>query len=549
MDSGKTSYVDQHVTQLLHRRIGNILVLGAILFLLLGIMDYWVVPAFFPQFFRYRLIISVILIVLYLLNKIKKNRGYHYSIILTGTTLSAATIEVMVLALGGHSSNYYAGMNLLIICVIALIPFNMTVSVVGAGIIYAVYLVPILLFDTIHETRLFVSNNAFIIATFIIALTWRILSQRSMLNELSLQYDLEKEKSKLQVYSTKLEDLVAEKTQELTISEQRYRALFDNANDGIAVLDAKGTMVNVNRRFCELHGFEWNALLGEHYRLLEVESRQGEIEDRLDRILDGEPRVYEADHFTRAGGRIFLEVSAKAIDLGGVRHIQTFHRDITEKKRMQEELLQSQKMESIGVLAGGIAHDFNNILTAILGHAEILRRLSGPADEAAQRRIKTIEDAARRAGQMVSKLLSFARKDSLEMVPTDLNDVVKDTLELLERTLVNRDVKAVMELESSLPAMYGDAIQLEQVITNLIVNAVDSMSAGGMVTVRTALAAIDKDAVQHHPLLTEGDYAVLAITDSKAFLPVSWTGSSSLFSRPKGRARGQAWGLPWFTAL
>ncbi|HAK59277.1 MAG TPA: hypothetical protein DCO77_02690 [Nitrospiraceae bacterium] len=519
MDRKKETYIEAQILQLLQFWIGQILVLGAFLFMFLGLMDLFAAPGHFKKFIVYRLIIAASLATLAVLNKHKKQKNYQYTIILIGTTLSAITIELMILPLGGHTSFYYAGMNLLIICVLGFVPFSLAISIIGAGIIYAVYLFPILIFDEITNARAFLANNAFIIATFIIALTWRILSQRSMLNELSLQYDLEEEKSKLQMYSTKLEDLVAEKTRELSISEQKYRALFDNANDGIAVLDPDGTMVTVNHRFSELHGFDNAALLGAHYRLLEVEEREGMIDERLARILAGEATVYEAEHYKKDGGRIIFEISVKAIDIGGKPHIQSFHRDITEKKMLQTQLFQSQKMESIGVLAGGIAHDFNNILTAILGHAEVLRRKSSPLDSAALRRIKTIEDAARRAGQMVAKLLSFARKDSMEMVPANLNDVVQDTVDLLERTLINKKVKATLEVDRAIPAINGDSIQLEQIITNLIVNAADAMPQGGTITIQTAFMDLGDKAPLLHPLLAPGKYVVLTIADTGVGIP------------------------------
>lgn len=544
MDREKEAYIEAQIAQMLQTSTGNIILLGAGLFILIGIIDYFATPENFSLFMRYRFGIAAILLILYAVNKYRRSRRHQYFVILTATVLSAITIELMILRLGGHTSSYYAGLNLLVICAVVLIPFSLSISLVAVGLIYAIYLIPIFIYDTITDIRAFATHNGFMISTFIIAFTWRMLSHRSMMNELSLQYDLSREKMKLERYSTRLEDLVAEKTKELSISEQRYRALFDNANDGIAVLDRNGVIVNVNHRFCELHGFERDALLGAHFRLLEVEERPGVIELRIKRILDGESIVYEAEHYRKDGARTMLEVSAKAIELGGVLHIQSFHRDITDKKRLQEQLLQSQKMESIGVLAGGIAHDFNNILTAILGHAEVLRRKSSPGDEAALRRIKTIEDAARRAGQMVSKLLSFARKESFEMVPTNLNDVVRDTIDLLERTLVNKNVKPVMALEDGLPAINGDSIQLEQVITNLVVNAVDAMPDGGEIAVRTSLRDLTRGASHVHPLLSPGMYVTLSVTDTGTGIPDEIVGRIfDPFFTTKGPGKGTGLGL------
>ena len=107
----------------------------------------------------------------------------------------------------------------------------------------------------------------------------------------------------------------------------------------------------------------------------------------MSRILNGESLIYETEHYKKDGNKVLLEVSSKAIDIGGETFIQSFYRDITEKKRIQEQLMHSQKMESVGSLAGGIAHNFNNILTAILGYAELLLEFS-ELDDTSKQRVK-----------------------------------------------------------------------------------------------------------------------------------------------------------------
>jgi nitrogen-specific signal transduction histidine kinase/CheY-like chemotaxis protein len=198
--------------------------------------------------------------------------------------------------------------------------------------------------------------------------------------------------------------------------------------------------------------------------------------------------------------------------------MQLFHRDIMEKKKLQEQLLQSQKMESVGVLAGGIAHDFNNVLTAILGHAEVLRRRVRD-DEFARRTIKIIEDAGIRAGQMVSKLLSFARKENFALSPTDLNAVVSDTVELLQHALMSRAIRVGMSTAPGLPAVMGDAVHLGQVIANLVMNSMDAMPEGGSITVSTSVETLGDEAPHVHPLLAPGTYAVLTVADTGAGIP------------------------------
>jgi signal transduction histidine kinase/CheY-like chemotaxis protein len=238
----------------------------------------------------------------------------------------------------------------------------------------------------------------------------------------------------------------------------------------------------------------------------------------MGRILNGESLLFETQHYRRDGTKISLEISSKAIEVEGTTYVQSFHRDITEKKRLQEQLFQSQKMESIGVLAGGIAHDFNNILSAILGHAELLHEFSN-LDDAGKERARIIENSARKAGQMISKLLSFARKGSFETTPINLNDIVKDTVELLERMMTKKNIAIKMDLDRALPSIEGDANQLEQVVMNVIVNGGDVMPDGGVITVATSSVDLQRDARQVHPLLVPGKYVVLKISDTGSGIP------------------------------
>jgi PAS domain S-box-containing protein len=515
----KTTYIQEQISKQLQLWIARALILGAVLFPLLGIMDYFATPDNFKQFLLYRFGASFILTLLYYLNNLKMNKNYQYMIVIIAMISSAITIELMILSFGGHISSYYAGMNLVIIAVLGLLPFNQSLSIYLSVVIYAIYIIPILLLDRITNLPFFITSNAFIFATFAIALTWRILSHRSMLNELSLQYDLEEEKRKLENYSIHLEDKVVQRTKELSASEERYRALFDNANDGIAVLDRSGVIINVNRKFCEMHNFDRNALIGTHFKLLEIEERRGEKDERVKRLLNGESLLYEAEHYRRDGSRILLEVSSKVIEVGGSLYIQSFHRDITDKKKVQEQLFQSQKMDSLGMLAGGIAHDFKNILTGILGHTEILLE-NDNLDDASRQCLTTIENTGRKAGNMVSKLLSFSRKSAYEAVPTNINDIVKDVVGLIETTLSKRNMEVEIRLEGNIQLINCNVNQIEQVILNLIINASDAIENKGKITIRTSLLELkDKMTARLYPLLKSERYVILSISDTGRGIP------------------------------
>jgi PAS domain S-box-containing protein len=357
-----------------------------------------------------------------------------------------------------------------------------------------------------------------------------------MLNGLSLQYDLEQEKQNL-------ERLVAERTKELNKSEQWHRSLFENATDGVVVLDKSGNIVNINEKASEIHGFAKDALIDVNIELLENDSNRANMAERMRRILDGESLVFETTHNKKDGTPIHLEISSKAIIIGEELFIQSFYRDITEKKKLREHLSQTQKLDSIGVLAGGIAHDFNNILAAIMGHAEVVRVYSPSLEAKSLRSLQVIEDASRKAGGMISKLLGFARKSTYEMVPLNLNDVIHDTVKLLERIL-DKNISLKMDLDGPLPVIKGDFNQLEQVIMNLMVNARDAMPQGGAIHIRTQSRNIIKGMTDVPPYVLPGEYVLMSVTDTGPGVPLHLVQKIfEPFFTTKERGKGTGLGL------
>jgi PAS domain S-box-containing protein len=533
--------LEAHLSKIAQTWVSNVLILGSFLFLLLGVMDFFTAPEHFRRFIFYRLAVSLVLLFLYFLNKLKTSKLYQYAIVIIATTVSALTVERMVLEFGGQHSTYYAGLNLVVICALGFIPINLLLSSVILLIIYGIYLLPLVLTQNLTDP-VFLSNNFFMIATFIIALAWRYQNQKLIITEFLLREELAQGKYKLELYSNQLENLVTERTKELNKSEQWHRSLYENATDGIVVLDRNGIIVNANEKACDMHGFTKEALLGAHIKLLESEDRREQMAERLRRILEGESLVFETLHNKKDGSPIYLEISSKAITIDGEPFIQSFYRDISEKKKLQEHLIQSQKMESIGVLAGGIAHDFNNILTAILGHTEILRHdeeLSGTAINS----LNVIEEASRRAGRMISQLLGFARKSKYEFRPLNLNDVVYDTVKLLER-IIDKTNSMSVDLDSHLPLIRGDINQIEQVIMNLIVNARDAMPKGGRISIMTAARTVAKDTPDVPPYVPPGEYVLLGVADTGIGIPDNIRNSIfEPFFTTKEKGKGTGLGL------
>jgi PAS domain S-box-containing protein len=518
MEKEKKRYINDQMEKMAQDWAGITSFIGTGVFLVLGVLDYFVTPENFSRFLVYRLVVSTILMLVFYLNKLRRSFYYQSLLFIFGTVCSAVAIELMILSFGGHKSPYQSGMHVLIIAVLGLVPLELSVSVLSASLIYLIYLLPILFFDQITEPKYFIVSNAFMSSIFAIALLGRFFNQKKILNELALQFDISRQKEQLRIYSTHLEELVEERTKELAISEQRYRELFDSANDGVVVFDGNGIMVDVNKQFCAMYGYEKSFLIGAHMNMFELENHEDARSDRMERILAGEPLVFETEHVRKNGDNINVEVSSKAIIIRGKLCVQSFHRDITDKKRLMEQLYQSQKMEAIGVLAGGIAHDFNNFLAAILAHSELLC-LDDGLDAGSRRRVMTIESSARKAGQIVSRLLSFARKEKVNAEPLNFNDILKDAHELLGRVVSKKGVELKMALDENIPIIKGDATQLEQVIMNLVMNAADAMPEGGSITLSTSTNIISNRDSRIHPMLTPGRYIKLKVADTGTGIP------------------------------
>ncbi len=512
----KEAYIRDELLKLTHYWTGVIFILGAFLFLLFGVVDYLVTPENFSRFFLLRAGVAVTLATLAFLNRVL-NRPRISRIrldlsIIAATVIAAFAIELMILALGGHISFYYAGLSLVAISVLGIVPLSLTLSIICVGLIYLVYLAPIFLFDTITNWPLFISNNAFLTSTFIIALVGRSLEQKNLIKTLGLQYVTNRDKQKLKLYSDNLGHLVEERTKELNKSEQMLRALFEHANDGIIIMDEKGTILNANHKACAIHGFDRDSFIEANIMLFETDENKPLMSERLRLILDGESLLFETEHYRKDGSKVALEISSRAIEVEGRVLIQSFLRDVTEKKKLQSQLLHSQRMDSIGQLAGGLSHDFNNILTSILGLSELALEKADLNDYTADK-LRLIEKAGRQGSQMVSKLLSFARRSNFESLPFDLNSVINDTMGMLAR-LMPGQIQVVKRLREPLPLVEGDVGQMEQVIMNLAINARDAMPNGGELNVASDIVPLGPGDIDIEANVEPGQYVNITVSDT-----------------------------------
>ncbi len=263
---------------------------------------------------------------------------------------------------------------------------------------------------------------------------------------------------------------------QLSRSEERYRALFEGAHDGVYLESLDGDILDVNPRGCEMLGYRRSELVGHNVRELLPPEFADRFDAMMEQIRAEGGMTLEGVNFHREGHAIPVEVSARIIDLEGEPKLLTLVRDITERKRaedqrreMEEHLLHRQKLESLGIMSGGLAHDFNNLLVGILGFSELALKNLGGAHPA-RRMVMEIVRAARSANDLTLQLLAYSGSGPHEAEPYDLNQIVEDII-FVVRTSVSKKVVIQPVLDRGIPPLLGNPTQIQQVAMNLCLNA------------------------------------------------------------------------------
>jgi PAS domain S-box-containing protein len=297
--------------------------------------------------------------------------------------------------------------------------------------------------------------------------------------------------------------------------ESRYQRLVENVNDAIVVDDAEGRLVFANQRFREwfgLHERNIRDIVLEDYVAPEWRSS---LRDQHDRQIRGEtvPDHYEYEGIRPDGTRIWIEaLITKVEEDGHIIGTQAALRDITERKRIEAQYLQAQKLESVGRLAGGVAHDFNNLLTVINGYSSLLLTRMGK-EHPYRASIEKILMAGEHATELTRKLLVFSRKQLTQPQALDLNRVVTEAQEIFGR-LIGEDIELITRLNPEVGQVMADPGQLHQVLMNLVVNARDAMPRGGKLIVETRNVMAGEDLVGQPPGSAPGSYVCLEVTDT-----------------------------------
>ncbi|HEX9348956.1 MAG TPA: response regulator [Gemmatimonadales bacterium] len=310
----------------------------------------------------------------------------------------------------------------------------------------------------------------------------------------------------------------ARQREALRRQERLLRQIIDANPSLIFVKDWDGRFVLVNEATAQVYGTTVDALVGKTDADFNpnVEEIAHFLRHDRDVMSSGQPKVIAEEPVTNPTTRETRWFQTIKMPLRspeeGTATLLGVSTEITERKRLEEQLLQSQKMEAVGQLAGGVAHDFNNILTAIVGYTDLLAAELGTNVQQLED-LEEIRKAARRAAALTRQLLAFSRKQVLEPRIIDVNGVVLN-LDKMLRSLISENIELKTVLADDLAAARADPNQIEQVIMNLAINARDAMPEGGTVTIETRNATLDDAYAAQHVSVIAGEYVMLAVTDT-----------------------------------
>ncbi len=327
----------------------------------------------------------------------------------------------------------------------------------------------------------------------------------------------------------------------LRASEERYRGVFQNFRDGIFFLDTVTKAVfDSNLSLQRTLGYTAGEMNGLSIYDLVADDR-AVIDENVARAASATfTHLGERRYRRKDGGSVGMDVESFRFEEAGRPVIFVVARNLAERRLLEDQLRQAQKMEAVGRLAGGVAHDFNNLLTAILGYSDLV--LTGDAPEDVRQNVEEVRKAAERAASLTRQLLAFSRKQVLQPLVLELNDVVKNLDGMLHRVL-RENVKIVFEPDPHLWRVKADPGQIEQILMNLAVNASDAMPEGGRLTVRTRNVTLGPGDLGEIPM-RPGPYVLLEVSDTGHGMDAETLGHAfEPFFTTKERGKGTGLGL------
>jgi PAS domain S-box-containing protein len=297
-------------------------------------------------------------------------------------------------------------------------------------------------------------------------------------------------------------------------SEARHRNIVESSLVGVWTVDARFRISFSNRRFAEMLGTTPEQLIGRPVLDLVVPEERNEAQVRQARRMAGIAEVHERGYLRLDGKPVTVQISSVPLFAadGTFAGATNTVLDLTERRNLEQQLLQAQKMEAVGRLAGGVAHDFNNMLTVIMGYAALLNTQIAPEDSR-HAAVEQIQRAAQRSEELTRRLLAFSRKQVLRPRIVAINAAIRDMEPMLQR-LLGEDSELLVRLGAASPPVRVDPGQLEQVMMNLTVNASDAMPGGGRLTVESSELTLERSQLREQADAVPGRYVLIAVSDT-----------------------------------
>ena len=301
----------------------------------------------------------------------------------------------------------------------------------------------------------------------------------------------------------------------LRLSEQSYRSLIEGAPYGICRSTVDGQLLQVNRAMAEMLSYESETELLLPSLRTEIFNEPISYDEFLVQLRGGGScQGFECTWRCRGGKTILVRLGGWSVSdgTGEISYLEILAENITERKQMENQLRQAQKMQAIGQLAGGVAHDFNNLLTVVEGQVEMMLSEVPPSGRL-RHRLEEVEKAAHLASTLTRRLLAFSRMQVLQSKVLDLNAVMAGISQMLAR-LIGENIEMTFLPGADLGRVKADPSQIEQVLMNLVVNARDAMPGGGRLTIETHNAHVDATYARQQAIVERGDYVVLVVSDT-----------------------------------
>jgi PAS domain S-box-containing protein len=298
-------------------------------------------------------------------------------------------------------------------------------------------------------------------------------------------------------------------------SEEKYRTLFEESKDAVFVSTPEGKYLDINPAGVELFGYSSKE------EMLNLDIARDIYVNSEDRKMyrhllseQGFVKDYQLEMKRKDGKKLTVLSTSLVVrdEVGSIVAYRGIMRDITAYKKLEEQLLQAQKMEAVGQLAGGVAHDFNNIMSAIIGYGYLMQRKL-KSDDPLRDDVEQILESANRAAEVTRNLLAFSRKQIMNVRPVNINEVIAKIEKLLSR-LIGEDIEVELSLATQDLICMVDAGQIEQVLLNLATNARDAMPKGGKFTISTQLAELDDVFINAQVVGSKREFALIIVSDN-----------------------------------